>query len=117
MKKLFALLTLVAAVRRWSSDLVESRRRLRAFVVVAGCAYTAAMVALRLNAGHGMLAAPAALVVAAIDVDEVDPDGFASGQCRHHGAQRTRGTALPSDHLADVFGVHPHLEGARPAPI
>jgi len=59
---LFAVLTMVAAMRRWSADLVESRRRLRAFVVVAGCAYTAVMVALRLNAGHGMLAAPAALV-------------------------------------------------------
>ena len=59
---LFAVLTMVAAVRRWSADLVESRRQLRAFVVVAGCVYTAVMVALRLNAGHGMLAAPAALV-------------------------------------------------------
>lgn len=59
---LFAVLTMVAAVRRWSADLVESRRRLRAFVVVAGCVYTAVMVALRLNSGHGMLAAPAALV-------------------------------------------------------
>lgn len=59
---LFAVLTMVAAVRRWSADLVESRRRLRAFVVVAGCVYTGVMVALRLNAGHGMLAAPAALV-------------------------------------------------------
>ena len=57
---LFAVLTMVAAVRRWSADLVESRRQLRAFVVVAGCVYTAVMVALRLNAGHGMLAAPAA---------------------------------------------------------
>jgi AraC-like DNA-binding protein len=59
---LFAVLTMVAAVRRWSVDLVESRRQLRAFVVVAGCVYTAVMVALRLHAGHGMLAAPAALV-------------------------------------------------------
>jgi AraC-like DNA-binding protein len=59
---LFAVLTMIAAIRHWSGDLLESRRRLRAFVVVGGTIYTVAMVVLRLQSGHGMLAAPAALL-------------------------------------------------------
>lgn len=58
----FAALALLAAIRRWSVDLLESRRRLRAFVVIAGAVYTVAMVAFRVQSGHGMLAASAALL-------------------------------------------------------
>ena len=35
---------------------------------------------------------------------------FASGQRLDPGTQRSRGPALPPDHLADVFGMHSHLQ-------
>ncbi len=63
---LFAALVLAAAVRRWSVDLLESRRRLRAFVVISGVAYTVAMVALRAQSARGILPAPAALLDIAV---------------------------------------------------
>lgn len=59
----FAALVIVAAVSQWRGDLVERRRRVRGFIVVAGAAYTAAMVVLRLAAPHGRLSA----VVAGFD--------------------------------------------------
>lgn len=112
---LFAVLTMVAAVRRWSADLVESRRRLRAFVVVAGCVYTAVMVALRLNAGHGMLAAPAALVdiafllvivaVPTVAVVRLRPGELfapAPQSPTHAPASTPAGTAVPSPVQADA---------------
>ena len=37
---LFAVLAVLAAARHWRADLVEGRRRLRAFLLVSGVAYT-----------------------------------------------------------------------------
>ena len=56
----FALLVIAAAVSQWKVDLVERRRRVRAFIVVAGSAYALTMVALRLASRTGVLSADAA---------------------------------------------------------
>lgn len=56
----FSVLTAVAAARHWRADLVEGRRRLRAFIVLTGMAYTLAMLAARLTAPHGRLTHPTA---------------------------------------------------------
>ena len=52
---LFAVLATVAAAAHWRTDLVEGRRRLRAFIVVTGVAYTLAMLLVRLAVPHGRL--------------------------------------------------------------
>ena len=51
----FAVLAVVTATRQWQSDLVESRRRLRRFIVITGTAYTLTMLALRLASPRGRL--------------------------------------------------------------
>ncbi len=51
----FAILAALAAIRRWRDDLVESRRKLRAFVVVTGVAYTLAMAVVRIGSARGRL--------------------------------------------------------------
>ncbi len=56
----FAALAITAAVRHWRGDLVERRRRLRAFIVVGGSVYALAMAALRLNSATGVLSVEAA---------------------------------------------------------
>jgi AraC-like DNA-binding protein len=43
----FAVLTVIAASRQWRTDLVETRRWLRGFIVVAGVGYTLALVVAR----------------------------------------------------------------------
>jgi len=52
---LFAVLTVTAAAAGWRSDLVEGRRRLRAFIVIAGVAYTLLQLAGRLASPDGRL--------------------------------------------------------------
>lgn len=59
---LFAVLAVLAAARHWRADLVEGRRRLRAFLLVSGVAYTLAMLFVRLASGQGKLSALAALL-------------------------------------------------------
>lgn len=56
----FALLAMWAAAAQWRADLVEGRRRLRAFVVAGGCLYTLAQLGLRLAAPRGRLSSTAA---------------------------------------------------------
>lgn len=56
----FAVLVIGAAAWQWRGDLVERRRRWRSFIVVAGSAYTVAMVAARLAAPQGLLSPAAA---------------------------------------------------------
>jgi AraC-like DNA-binding protein len=56
----FAGLAIAAAVRHWRGDLVEGRRRLRLFIVVAGSAFTVAQLALRLASADGRLSAAGA---------------------------------------------------------
>jgi len=60
----FAVLAAVAAASRWRADLVEPRRRLRAFIAVTGIVYTLAMLAARLASPQGRLSN----TTAAIDV-------------------------------------------------
>lgn len=62
---LFAGLAAVAAVSHWRSDLLEERRRLRAFIVVSGIAYSLATLAARLGSPQGRLLGSAATLDAA----------------------------------------------------
>lgn len=50
---LFAVLAAIAAASNWRADLVEGRRTLRAFIVVAGIAYTLVALAIRLGSPQG----------------------------------------------------------------
>ncbi len=59
---LFSVLAVLAAARHWRADLVEGRRRLRAFLLVAGVAYTLAMLFVRLASGQGRLSEMAGLL-------------------------------------------------------
>ncbi len=56
------LLAIRAAVLHWRDDLVEARRRLRAFVLVTGVVYTLAQLWLRLSSAQGRLSDSAALL-------------------------------------------------------
>ncbi len=58
----FAVLTVLAAARHWRDDLVEERRRVRAFIVVMGVGYTLAMLVARLATERGRLSEVMALV-------------------------------------------------------
>lgn len=51
----FSVLAALAAARHWRADLVEERRRLRAFIVVTGIVYTLATLAARLASPRGQL--------------------------------------------------------------
>jgi len=57
-----AMLAIYATARHWRDDLVETRRRLRLFVLVTGVAYTLMQLGLRLNAPQGRLDSGAALL-------------------------------------------------------
>ena len=56
----FVVLAIWAAAAQWRADLVEGRRRLRAFVVAGGCVYTLAQLGLRVAAPQGRLSGSAA---------------------------------------------------------
>jgi AraC-like DNA-binding protein len=58
----FAVLAVFTASRQWQADLVESRRRLRRFIVITGTAYTLTMLALRLASPHGRLSDAASML-------------------------------------------------------
>ncbi|RUR66611.1 helix-turn-helix domain-containing protein [Variovorax guangxiensis] len=57
---LFAVLAAMAAASQWRADLVEGRRRLRVFIVVAGVGYSLGMLAVRLASPRGQLSGPSA---------------------------------------------------------
>lgn len=63
---LFAVLAALAAAAHWRADLVEGRRRLRVFIVVAGSGYTLLMLGWRLGSPQGRLSAAAATVDVAL---------------------------------------------------
>src|SRR6185369_12819220 len=54
----FALLALAQTVQDWRSDLVERRRRLRLFVVLATAAYIVVVAAVELSLGEHRAPAP-----------------------------------------------------------
>lgn len=62
----FAVLTMLAAARHWRDDLVEERRRVRAFIVVMGVGYTLLMLVARLATERGRLSELMALVDAGL---------------------------------------------------
>lgn len=62
----FALLVAGAALQHWRADLVESRRRLRLAIALAGAAYTLLTIAARLASADGRLAAGPALMDTAL---------------------------------------------------
>src|SRR5688572_8709858 len=49
---------------------------------------------------------------ALVDVEEVHPHAALEPERTDHGAQGLRGAAVAADHLAEVVGVHAHLETA-----
>jgi AraC-like DNA-binding protein len=59
---LFAVLAALAAASHWRADLVEGRRRLRAFIVAAGIAYTVVMLLARLGSPQGRLSGMTATI-------------------------------------------------------
>ena len=63
---LFSVLATIAAAAHWRADLVEGRRRLRAFIVVTGVAYTLAMLVARLASPQGRLSGTTATVDTAL---------------------------------------------------
>lgn len=63
---LFAVLSALAAARHWDADLVEARRRLRGFIVVAGIGYTLVSLAVRLGSPQGRLQGATATLDAAV---------------------------------------------------
>ena len=63
---LFAALAALAAASQWRADLIEGRRRLRAFILVTGVVYTLAMLAARLGSPRGQLSAAMAMADAAV---------------------------------------------------
>jgi AraC-like DNA-binding protein len=73
---LFALLTVKAAVAGWRVDLVEGRRRLRGFIVVAGVAYTLLQLAARLASSGGRLSEAGAALDTAMLLCIVAPLAF-----------------------------------------
>jgi len=56
----FAVLAAMAAASQWRADLVEGRRRLRVFIVVAGIGYSVGMLGVRLASPRGQLSGPSA---------------------------------------------------------
>ncbi|MBI3728215.1 MAG: helix-turn-helix transcriptional regulator [Burkholderiales bacterium] len=58
---IFAALAALAAARNWRTDLVEQRRRLRAFIVIAGSIYTVLLLIARLSSPQGRLAGSTAM--------------------------------------------------------
>ncbi|MFZ6711761.1 helix-turn-helix domain-containing protein [Undibacterium sp. TC9W] len=57
----FAILAALAAAKNWRTDLVEPRRRLRAFIVIAGSVYTVLLLIARLSSPQGRLAGGTAM--------------------------------------------------------
>ncbi|MFZ6777518.1 helix-turn-helix domain-containing protein [Undibacterium sp. Ji83W] len=58
---MFAILAALAAAKNWRTDLVEQRRRLRAFIVIAGSIYTVLLLIARLSSPQGRLAGGTAM--------------------------------------------------------
>jgi AraC-like DNA-binding protein len=56
------VLAALAAASHWRADLVEGRRRLRAFIVAAGIAYTVVMLLARLGSPQGRLSGMTATI-------------------------------------------------------
>ena len=73
---LFAVLTVQAAAAGWRGDLVEGRRRLRGFIVIAGVAYTLWQLAARLASSDGRLSDTGATLDAAMLLCIVAPVAF-----------------------------------------
>jgi AraC-like DNA-binding protein len=61
-----AVLAATAAASTWRADLVEKRRRLRLFIVVAGSLYTVAMFAVRIASPQGRLSPTSATLDAGV---------------------------------------------------
>jgi AraC-like DNA-binding protein len=62
----FAVLAAAVAAAHWGADLVEARRRLRAFILVTGVGYALALLAARLASPHGRIAGVTAIADMAV---------------------------------------------------
>jgi AraC-like DNA-binding protein len=98
----FAVLVIVAAVSQWRVDLIERRRRLRAFIVVAGSAYALTMVALRLASRTGALSTDAARFDVAALLLIVFAAALAVLRVADGGLLPSRMVVLPADAAGEV---------------
>ena len=120
---LFAVLTMIAAAKGWRGDLIEGRRRLRAFIVIAGVAYTLLQLAARLASPDGRLSDAGATLDTALLLCIVAPlacsmlrmtatELFPSARAM---APRSR-TAASAPTAAQSHGGRRHARPARNAP-
>jgi AraC-like DNA-binding protein len=119
---LFAVLTVQAAAAGWRVDLVEGRRRLRGFIVVAGVAYTLLELATRLASGGGRLSEAGAVLETAMLLCVVAPLAFSMLRMTHSelfpALPAPRQTAAPRPVRADlvplVADAEPPASPAQP---
>lgn len=110
---LFALLTVQAAVAGWRVDLVEGRRRLRGFIVVAGVAYTLLQLAARLASSGGRLSAAGATLDTAMLLCIVAPLAFSMlRMTRSELFPSPRPTPAPCPARSDLPAPPVHAGGA-----
>ena len=110
----FAALTVLAAARHWRDDLVEERRRVRAFIVVMGVAYTLLMLVARLATERGRLSEVMALVDAAVLLSIV---AVAAWHLLRVGGSDLFPSALVTTAAPRVRAVAPSAAVEAPAPI
>ena len=105
----FAVLAAMAAARHWRSDLVEGRRRVRAFIVTTGIFYTLAMLVARLASPNGRLTGATVTVDVAVLLIIVIPAAWRLLQ--------VGGTELfPSDGMPAPAPREMSPDGATPRP-
>jgi AraC-like DNA-binding protein len=109
----FAVLAAVAAARQWREDLVEGRRRVRAFTVVAGVAYTLLMLMARLASPQGRLSELAATVDLLLLLLAVLPAAWLALRLS---ANELFPSALPQPALQQVPQAEPAPTAAPPDP-
>ena len=109
----FAALTVLAAARHWRADLVEERRRVRAFIVVMGVGYTLLMLVARLATERGRLSEVMALVDAAVLLSIV---AVAAWHFLRVGGSDLFPSAIVEPAAPRVTAAAPSVVAARPRP-
>jgi hypothetical protein len=125
----FAALAVVTASRQWKSDLVESRRRLRRFIVVTGTTYTLTMLALRLSSPRGRLSVASSMLDVALlliivggalwqllrlrGVELIAPEVNTRPHATAQSTAKTAADATDSDDEALVLALHHSMTRER----
>jgi AraC-like DNA-binding protein len=106
-----------AALRQWRADLVESRRRLRAYVLLTGVGYTLVMLLVRLGMPQGRLAPwAAALDMALLLALLLGVAGLVLVLPRDRGATPSSPAAGPGEHPVPAASPDPHPAEVPGAP-